>query len=99
MSQPEEIIHQLLSSDTNADLVTLFRKNPGLIDTLDGVARRIGKRAAMVESEVNALVSLGLLKKKRFGSQDTIFRDEQRDKEIQRIVADHLMNPEGRSSR
>jgi uncharacterized protein YqgQ len=93
MSQPEHLIQQLLASDTKADLVTLFRKNPGLIDTLEGVARRIGKRESAVESEVNDLINLGLLKKKRFGNKEAIFRDEQKDADIQESIATYLRNP------
>lgn len=93
MSQPEQIIQQLLSSDTKADLLTLFRKNPGLIDTLEGVARRIGRRSNSVEVEVSDLMNLGILRKKKFGSQEAIFRDEQKDKEVQEVVASYLRNP------
>lgn len=93
MSQPEQIIQQLLSSDAKADLLTLFRKNPGLIDTLEGVARRIGRRPNAVEVEVRDLVNLGILRKKKFGSQEAIFRDEQKDKEVQEVVASYLRNP------
>ncbi len=93
MSQPEQIIQQLLSSDTKADLITLFRKNPGLIDTLEGVARRIGRRSNAVELEVRDLINLGILRKKKIGSQEAIYRDEQKDKEVQELVAGYLRNP------
>lgn len=92
MIEGKVIVSRLLSSDVKGDLLVLFRKNPGVVDTVDGVARRIGRVAEMVEEDIGDLVDMGLLKKKRVGSSEVILLDQWRDSEIQRLVADYLLN-------
>lgn len=68
----------------------LFHKNPGLVDTIDGIARRIGRTSGGMESEVNDFLDLGLLKKKRIGKLEVIRLDGAKDKEIQEIIEKHI---------
>lgn len=86
------ILNSLLSSEVKGDLLVLFHKNPGLIDTIKGVARRIGRRANTIEQEVKDLIDLGVLGTKRIGTSEVIFLDRARDKEIQEIIANYLKN-------
>ena len=97
MSQQEEW-RQLLDSGIKGDLVVLFRKNPGIIDTLDGVSRRLGVTPEAIEVEVSELVSMGFLKKKRFGNSEVIYLDEKRDREIQESATRFLMAKVGGTS-
>jgi hypothetical protein len=43
------------------DLISLFAQNPGLYDTAENVARRIGRNLRVVRSELSDLVVLGVL--------------------------------------
>lgn len=90
MTEEEKTIERLLSSDAKAELLTLFHRNPGLIDTIDGVARRIGRRPAAIEKDIADLVELGILKKKRISSSEAIFFDRTRDKEVQEIISNYI---------
>jgi hypothetical protein len=36
----KEILDRVLASESKAELLMLFHKNPGLIDTVEGVSRR-----------------------------------------------------------
>ena len=85
-----EILSTLLASEVRGDLLILFHKNPGLIDTVDGIARRIGRTTVAVISDVRELLQLGLLKQKRIGASEVVFLDRARDREILESVADHL---------
>ena len=67
MSEGSELMTSLLSSEVKGDLLVMFHKNPGIMDTMDGVARRIGRTASVVETDVEDLVKLALLRKKRIG--------------------------------
>ncbi len=80
----------LLASEVRGDLLILFHKNPGLIDTVDGIARRIGRTTVAVISDVRELLQLGLLKQKRIGASEVVFLDRARDREILESVANHL---------
>lgn len=90
MSAGSELLQRLLSSGTKGDLLVLFHKNPGLIDDLDGVARRIGKVAKAVEADVKDLVDLGVLATKRVGNSEAIFLNREKDKEVQDVVENYL---------
>ena len=85
-----EILSTLLASEVRGDLLILFHKNPGLIDTVDGIARRIGRTTISVISDVRELLQLGLLKQKRIGASEVLFLDRAKDREILESVANHL---------
>ena len=85
-----EILSTLLASEVRGDLLILFHKNPGLIDTVDGIARRIGRTTISVISDVRELLQLGLLKQKRIGASEVVFLDRAKDREILELVANHL---------
>ena len=80
----------LLASEVRGDLLILFHKNPGLIDTVDGIARRIGRTTISVISDLRELLQLGLLKQRRIGASEVVFLDRARDREILESVANHL---------
>jgi hypothetical protein len=85
-----EILSTLLGSEVRGDLLVLFHRNPGLIDTVDGVARRIGRTTITVISEVRELLVLGVLRQKRIGTSEVVFLDRAKDREILESVANHL---------
>jgi hypothetical protein len=85
-----EILSTLLGSEVRGDLLVLFHRNPGLIDTVDGVARRIGRTTIAVISEVRELLILGVLKQKRVGASEVVFLDRAKDRELLESVANHL---------
>jgi hypothetical protein len=80
----------LLGSEVRGDLLVLFHRNPGLIDTVDGVARRIGRTTVAILSEVRELLELGVLKQKRIGNSEVVFLDRARDRALLESVANHL---------
>ena len=86
----DEMYGKLLSSDTKADLLMLFHNNPGLTDTIEGVARRIGRTASEIEADVKDLVDLGVLVKERFGKLDVVSFDTNKDNQIQEIISNQL---------
>jgi hypothetical protein len=85
-----EILSTLLGSEVRGDLLVLFHRNPGLIDTVDGVARRIGRTTVAVISEVRELLVLGVLRQKRIGTSEVLFLDRAKDRELLETVANHL---------
>lgn len=88
----EQILSTLLASEIRGDLLVLFHRNPGLIDTIEGVARRIGRTPGSIQSDVRELVKLGVLKEKKVGGADVIFLDRVRDREVLESVADRIRN-------
>jgi len=86
----QEILSTLLASEIRGDLLVLFHRNPGLIDTVDGIARRIGRTTIAVISDVRELLQLGLLKQKRIGTSEVVYLDRARDRQLLESVANHL---------
>ncbi len=68
----------------------MFHRNPGLIDTVDGVARRVGRTTIAVISDVRELLQLGMLRQKRIGSSEVVYLDRVKDRELLESVANHL---------
>jgi Fic family protein len=64
------------------ELMKLFQKNPNLIDTVEGVAKRIGASASQVENDISKLVDLGILVKIPSGKSTVLVLDKKRAREI-----------------
>jgi predicted transcriptional regulator len=86
----DQLISTLLGSEVRGDLLVLFHRNPGLIDTIEGVARRIGRSPGSIQSDVKELIRLGVLKEKKIGRTEVIFLDREKDRELLESVADHI---------
>ena len=84
------MLDTLLASETRADLLTLFHRNPGIMDTPEGIALRIGSSKAAIQEDLGELVKLGILVKKQIGAHEVISLDTKRDREIQEAIANHL---------
>ena len=86
----EPLLNSLLSSGTKADLLILFHRNPGLIDTIDGIARRIGKKGDAITPEISQLEVASILNKKRVGKSDVYFLNREKDRQAQSEIASYI---------
>ena len=86
----EQALATLLATEVRGDLLVLFHRNPGLVDTIDGVARRIGRTGTSIEGDVRELLRIGILKEKIIGTSQVILLDRLRDRQILESVASHL---------
>jgi len=93
---PENLLNTLLSSGTKADLLVLFHRNPGLIDTVEGISRRMGKKAKGIESEISELTKASILQKKKVGNSEVYFLDRVKDREAQKDIANYITNLGGK---
>ena len=90
-----KMLQTLLASETTGDLLVLFHRNPGLIDTLDSVARRIGRTGSSIEEDVQALVNIGILRTRKIGRSEVLLLDRAKDQEVLDAIAKHLRNMQG----
>ncbi len=97
MTAPNQLFQSMLSSEIKGDLLVLFHKNPGLIDSLDGVARRIGRIGTSIQADVQDMVNVRILGKKQIGGREMIFLDRSGDKAAQETIMKYLKNLKGRS--
>ena len=82
-----ELAEKLIGTEIKAELLRLFHMNPGILDTVESIARRIGRMPNEVETEISSLVELGVLRKERFGNLDVVSLNTSKDKEIQEKLA------------
>jgi len=87
-----KLVETLLSSDLKADLLTLFRKNPGIIDTVEGISSRLGTTADSLLSDLKDLTDIGILSTKKVGKLEVVYLNRKRDREVQQIVAVHFQS-------
>ena len=80
------LAQRLISSDRKVELLKLFHSNPGLIDSSEGVARRIGRTSREIVADLEDLVNLGILRQRFIGTVEVIEFNRQRDREIQNIL-------------
>ena len=90
MSEGMQISEKLLGSDIKTEILALFHKNPGLVDSIDGVSRRIGRTAPETISDFKDLISVGVLLSKTIGGSQVIYFDRKRDGEIQKAISNLL---------
>lgn len=72
------------------DLMTLFHKNPGIMDTIDGLARRIGYLPTAIGADLDAILSLGVITKKKLGDREIYSLNKAKDSEVQTAIGDYL---------
>jgi len=82
-----------LASDLLADTLTLFRNNPGLVDTKEAVAKRLGVSPKRLAVEVEAMKRVGLLKEERISGFRILFFDMAADATLSRYVGERLAKP------
>ncbi|HEV2139003.1 MAG TPA: hypothetical protein VGR53_09175 [Nitrososphaerales archaeon] len=86
----ESTLTRLLSSKAKGELMVLFHRNPGLMDEVDGIARRIGQSGPAIQGDLEDLVDLGVLGTIAVGTTRVIFLNRQKDKDLLGSVGDYL---------
>lgn len=90
MSHPKRMLNKLLSSDTKADLLTLFNEKPRLSAGREQVAKRIGRTPAEINKDLDDLIEVGIISLKKTGRSEMLQYDGRRAAEIQRILANYI---------
>ena len=96
--QAPDALGALLTSTDRADLLMLFHRNPGLIDTVDGIARRLGKKGEAISADVSELSNASILQKKVVGKAEVYSLNREKDREAQKSIAEYI-NSLGAKSR
>jgi hypothetical protein len=90
-----QLLGRLLSSEVKGELLMLFHRNPGLVDTAEGVARRLGRTPKEITADVEDFVDMGLLRTRNLGSSEVISLDRDRDREVQASLEGHFRDFKG----
>ena len=91
MQQRHVITHEnianIMSSPIAMQMKSLFKSNPDLVDTMDGIARRMGLPKDKIESDVFSLMNLGVIKTRYLGTTPVLYLDKKKIEEIDSISA------------
>ena len=90
MPEGIEVSEKLLGSDVKLEILALFHKNPGLVDRIDAVGRRIGRNASEIEGDVKDLVDIGILHTETTLDSNVIYYDRKNDAEIEKQISYRL---------
>ena len=86
----DELCNKLFSTDVKVEILALFHNNPGLVDSVEDVARRIGRTVSEIDADVKDLLDVGILVKDKVSEFDIVSLDANRDKEIQEIISNQI---------
>lgn len=84
------LLERLLSSESKGELLALFHRNPGLVDTMDGIARRLGKSSESIGEDVEDFEQMGLLLNRKVGKLILISLNREKDREVQSSLAEYF---------
>ena len=84
------MMERLLGSESKGELLMLFHNNPGLVDSMEGVARRLGKHSGQIEADIKDFIDLGLLVPISAGKLALISFSKERDAQIQESMSRYI---------
>lgn len=95
----DSFFRRTISSDLLADTLVLFRDNPGLVDTSEAVARRLGVSPKKLAAETQAMKKVGVLREEKVGGFTIISFDAAADEDVSRYVGERLAKKRTRKGR
>ena len=76
-----------MDSPLKVQIVSFYHRNPGIIETVEGLAQRIGSDPEMVRKTVADHLKLGFLRERNLGALKVIVFDPTTEKRLQEYVA------------
>lgn len=70
----------------------LFRDNPGLVDTEENVAIRLGKKASSIETDLKELAEIGILNIQKVGTYSVVSFNKKEDQLVQKAIEAFFRN-------
>lgn len=75
-----------VDSESKVRLLAFYRRNPGVIETIEGLAQRLAYPAGLLERELRDHVELGLVKERVVGAKRLYLFDRSRFAELESLV-------------
>lgn len=82
----EKAMKLWVASPSKVRLAVFFRHNPGLVETLEGLATRLAIPAADLDPELRDHIQLGILRERTMGTTTVYAFDRARAGEIERMI-------------
>lgn len=85
-------------SSLKVQVIVFFHNNPGMIETLEGLAKRLGTSIDALRREVQGHVSLGVLKEEKTASSTLLIYDRAREGEVQTYIQAEIRRLSGEAA-
>lgn len=90
-----KIMEMWMDTESKVRVLVFFRENPGVIETMDGLAERLAIPSETLQAEVRDYVQLGLLREREVGDKVLYVFDRARNSEIEEMVEATIRGQEG----
>lgn len=75
-----------VDSESKVRLLAFYRRNPGVIETLEGLAQRLAYPATALEKELRDHVEVGVIRERTVGAKRLYLFDRSRCAELERLI-------------
>ena len=76
-----------MDSPLKVQIVSFYHQNPGIIETVEGLARRMGSDPEVMRRIVADHVKIGFLRQRSLGSAKVLLFDRQGEQKLQEYVS------------
>ncbi|MEA3189662.1 MAG: hypothetical protein QOD77_244 [Thermoplasmata archaeon] len=76
-----------VDSELKAQIIVFYQNNPGVIDTIEGLASRLGTNVEQLRTNIADHLQLGFLHERKVGSQVVLVYDRKKQQGIQEFIA------------
>jgi hypothetical protein len=84
-----------VDSDLKAQIILFYNNNPGVVETMEGLAKRLGTNVENLRQDIAAHVELGLVKERQLGDKTVLVYDRNRRNDIESFITEQLRNKLG----
>lgn len=79
-----------VDSELKARIILFYNNNPGVVETMEGLAQRLGTTVDALRKDIAAHVELGLLRERTVGGKTILLYDRKRRNDIESFVTKEL---------
>ena len=90
--EPEfsKILELWVASDLKVQALVFFHDNPGVIETVEGLAKRLGVNVDALRKEIAGHIALGLLQERKANGFKVLIFDRKREGDVQKAIEEHF---------
>lgn len=86
----KKLLELWVDSTLKVQVVVFFHNNPGIIETVEGLARRLGTNAENLRKEIAGHVAIGVLREEKCDGLTLLMYDRRKERDVQRYIEGQL---------
>lgn len=85
-----KIMDLWVASDLKIQSLMFFHENPGVIETLEGLAKRLGTNVDGLRKEIADHIALGIIREQKSGGYTLLVFDRRREGDVQEAITQRI---------